>query len=961
MCRLVVIELAVLLGGLDTKAQIASFNFSSGSNVVSGWTNIAGDPALGVQTATAGGVTVSSVSTANWSPNSSGNSAFDGYGAYPGTYFPNLVMHDSWIQYNGASDNLALYNALVPQLEVSGLNPDSTYTLRMTGSNTLENNNTVYTVAGSTVAGSQTLTTFYNTSQGITFLRVAPNSSGVISIYVNCPSGLTGYAFSWICGLEVFSGSSNVGAPSVAITSPGNGTIFPEDANVVIQATASETGATITKVQFYADTALLGEVDTVPYTFTWIDPDPGSYTISAKATDNVGTINSAMANIGIQSLNYFWSTTGNVGNNADSTFVGNVDSVRLDFRTKDIQRMSITATGNIGIGTISPTAQLHVTGSVRLAGLNNDSTNADPRILVSDTLGNLAYRNFTSTSGALVIGPGLGETPGGSIALGDTVSGAGPHSFTSNRYEYLNGYQYSIGGSVNSPVNQPNFLWYDNGDWTAGTTMNRSINTLGQTALRYYSKLGMLQIGASDWLDTTQSKIVYGTWPGSGILINSDTANVIKGKLMNSVFVGDNNHFDSLSYMENCFIASGGSHFAPGSAGFNKDAILGTGHNLTAPVEATLVVGTGIVAAEPLNSNVIVGANHVIVDSAYCAFVSGMGNHYGAFDQFLAGQNLINRVISSVTLGNANVDFPSIPYGGMTGTISANYPLFVVGNSSTADSSIRSNAITVLYNGRTQINTTGFTSGLTQTNVTPKAALEVVSTNTGVLLPKLTTTQRNAIASTDLQNGLLLYNTDSNAFQFYNGSGWLAVGSGVANGGWGSLGNSGTNPAINFVGTTDSQRLVFRTADTERMTILANGAVGIGTSAMPATDALLAVNGTIYTTKVKVTQIGWPDYVFDKSYVLPSLASLERYIRLHRHLPGIAPAAAVENKRLDLGNNEATLLKKIEELTLYLLDEHSKAAVQDTEIDQLIQHIDQAQREIDEMKEKVKKLTEKTN
>ena len=137
----------------------------------------------------------------------------------------------------------------------------------------------------------------------------------------------------------------------------------------------------------------------------------------------------------------------------------------------------------------------------------------------------------------------------------------------------------------------------------------------------------------------------------------------------------------------------------------------------------------------------------------------------------LPGQNLVNRVQYAVTLGNGNVNFTSIPYGG---TVSGTNPLFVVGNSSTSDSSIRSNAITVLFNGRTQINTTGFSNALTQANVTPKAALEVVNTNTGVLLPKLTTTQRNAIASPDLLNGLLLYNTDSNAFQFYNGSTWNA-------------------------------------------------------------------------------------------------------------------------------------------------------------------------------------------
>jgi hypothetical protein len=963
--RLFLIGLAVLPGHLDLRAQIASFNFSSGSNFVAGWTNLGGDPAQGVQTATTGGITISSVSTANWSPNSNDNCALDGWGKYPGTYFPNAVMNDSWIQYNGAGNNLALYNELVPQLELTGLNPDSTYTLRMTGSNYYFNNTTVYTVVGSSVAGSQALTTYNNTSQGITFLRVAPDPTGMIKIYVNCASGLSGNNFSWICGVQVYSGSTNVGAPTVAISLPTNGTLIAEGGNVQINATASETAGSIAKVQFFSNTTLIGEVDTVPYNFTWVNPDPGSYTITVTATDATGTINSAMVSIGVTSLNYFWSTTGNVGNNADSTFIGNVDSVRLDFRTKDIQRMSITGAGNIGIGTISPTAQLHVAGSVRLAGLINDSTNADPRILVSDSSGNLAYRNFTGSGGVLAVGPGLGETPGGALALGDTVSGAGPHSFTSNRYEYLNGYQYSVGGSVNDPVNMPNFLLYNNGDWTAGTTMNRSVNTLGQTGMRYYSKLGVMQIGASDWLDTTQSKIVYGYWPGSGLLINTDTANVMKGKLMNTVFVGDNNHFDSLSYMENCFIAAGGSHFAPGSQNMDKVVVVGYGHNITAPVNCSLITGVGNSIAYPLSVNVITGVNNVAADTAYGTFVSGSGHHYGAISQFLAGQNLIDRVPYTTILGNANVDFPDIPYNGLRGSFAGGNPLFVVANSSSSDSSIRSNAVTVLYNGRTQINTTGFTSSLSETGVTPKAALEVVSTNTGVLLPKLTTAQRNAIASTDLVNGLLLYNTDSSAFQFYNGSLWSSLASSVAAGsGWGSAGNAGTNPAVNFIGTTDTARLAFRTDDIVRMTILSNGAVAIGTSSLPASDAQLAVNGAIYARKVKVTQTGWPDYVFDDRYTLPSLSSVERYIRQYKHLPGIISAREAEQKHVDLGDNQAALLKKIEELTLYLLAEHKKAEDQQEEIDRLKAEntkLADQQQQIDQLKEMVKKLTAKTN
>ena len=114
-----------------------------------------------------------------------------------------------------------------------------------------------------------------------------------------------------------------------------------------------------------------------------------------------------------------------------------------------------------------------------------------------------------------------------------------------------------------------------------------------------------------------------------------------------------------------------------------------------------------------------------------------------------------------------------------------------------------------------------------------------------------------------------------------------------------------------------------------------------------------------------MTQIGWPDYVFDKTYTLPSLASVERYIRLHGHLPGIAPATAiVESRRLDLGANEAALMRKIEELTLYVLEQDKKAKDQQQEIERLKvenQQVLDLQREIDQLKEMMKELKSKTN
>jgi len=408
--------LVIVLIGLKVpvNAQIAAFHFTAGVGSVTGWTDVSGNAADSVITATAGGITISSVAAANWSP-FAGTCAIDGLGGYPGVYFPPGVMSNSWYQYNGTSRNLAEYNALMPQLELTGLNPDSTYILRMSGSNGsgFVDNPTVYTVAGTTVYASQNLNAGGNTTQGITFTAIRPDATGMIRIYINCTSSTD---LAVIGGIQVFSGSAQVNTPTVAITAPGNGTIFAEGGNLAIQATATEPGESIVKVEFYADTTKIGEVDAAPYNFTWVDPDPGSYQLTAKATDNLGTINSASINIDVTSLNYFWSTTGNIATGGDTSFVGTIDSNRLAFRTKNIERMSILPTGNIGIGTITPSAQFHTTGTVRLAGLTSDSSKT--RVLVSDTSGNLFYRNASTISGPWQYANGVVYDSADAIAIG---------------------------------------------------------------------------------------------------------------------------------------------------------------------------------------------------------------------------------------------------------------------------------------------------------------------------------------------------------------------------------------------------------------------------------------------------------------------------------------------------------------------------------------------------------------
>ncbi|WP_423736670.1 hypothetical protein [Chitinophaga caseinilytica] len=99
------------------------------------------------------------------------------------------------------------------------------------------------------------------------------------------------------------------------------------------------------------------------------------------------------------------------------------------------------------------------------------------------------------------------------------------------------------------------------------------------------------------------------------------------------------------------------------------------------------------------------------------------------------------------------------------------------------------------------------------------------------------------------------------------------------------------------------------------------GLVGIGTLA-PQSE--LSVNGTITSKKVKVLNTGWADYVFLPDYQLPTLHEVERHIREKGHLKDIPSEKEVEKEGVDLGEMNKKLLAKVEELTLYLIEQNKK-------------------------------------
>jgi hypothetical protein len=114
----------------------------------------------------------------------------------------------------------------------------------------------------------------------------------------------------------------------------------------------------------------------------------------------------------------------------------------------------------------------------------------------------------------------------------------------------------------------------------------------------------------------------------------------------------------------------------------------------------------------------------------------------------------------------------------------------------------------------------------------------------------------------------------------------------------------------------------------------AGGNVGIGTT---NPTEKLSVNGKIRAREVIVETAGWSDYVFADDYKLQSLADVEAQIKTNKHLPGVPSAQEVAEKGVSLGDMQAVLLAKIEELTLHQIAQEKRMNTQAERIEHLEQ------------------------
>jgi hypothetical protein len=140
-----------------------------------------------------------------------------------------------------------------------------------------------------------------------------------------------------------------------------------------------------------------------------------------------------------------------------------------------------------------------------------------------------------------------------------------------------------------------------------------------------------------------------------------------------------------------------------------------------------------------------------------------------------------------------------------------------------------------------------------------------------------------------------------------------SYGSGYGHKIYNSFPSSGGRTDLRIAGRHNSGTFV------DLMTITSDGYVGIGTTSPGSYK--LAVEGKIGARELKVTLANpWPDYVFKPEYKLMGLRELKKFLLTYSHLPDIPSAANVQQSGgFEIGDMSTKLLKKVEELTLYII------------------------------------------
>jgi hypothetical protein len=678
----------------------------------------------------------------------------------------------------------------------------------------------------------------------------------------------------------------------------------------------------------------------------------------------------------------------------------------IRFRNGGVENVRFTSAGNVGIGTTAPGGKLHVNGSIYVG--NNDGS-APYRVSIGGSYGDygsIGYGyKYTDLGGHTYVGTEwasqLKFDAGGFDFKGATIGTAGASVNFSSLMKIDNNGNVGIGTSTPGAKlsfanmdsdNVDGITWYNPDplkfgiyrtagpwnspdfqqlkvNWNTGIILNPGVDSdksyvdVQGTGLRVSS--GNVGIGTIN-PNPAYKLDVAGTINATSILVNGQP---ISGGTSSWANIGTDINFLTGSVGIGKAPAAGNKLDVEGNVN-STGIFLNSNPGLGDPTFTTRSAGTKFVLSPSLTS---AAADYAFGASANTLW-SSVNTTSSSFKWFggttlaatlTGGGNLTLGGSGSIKARNVIPSSINLTTAGATTTLNSSSHYY---QNSTVAQTIKLPVVTTLSNGHqffiknssTQPVTVQTSAGTALQVMAANATLELTCINTGggtgtaswqwvyntntagsPATSQWTTTGSNiSYAAGNVGIGTASPSAKLNVYN--SGPTQVIVGNpSTGTGGFTSL-LMGTSADSNGYGYLQS----IKSSGSALGDIILNkdgGNVGIGTT---QTDAKLTVNGTVHTKEVKVDlNVPGPDYVFEKDYPLMSLEETKAYIDANKHLPEVPSAKEMEKNGVQLGEMNMLLLKKVEELTLYSIEQNQKLNYQQSLIQKLLTELDQLKAE----------------
>jgi len=629
-----------------------------------------------------------------------------------------------------------------------------------------------------------------------------------------------------------------------------------------------------------------------------------------------------------------------LGTDGPDAVINQVANANLSFFTNNTERITITNGGNIGIGTTTPTSKLHINGTFRL----EDGTQAQNKVLLSEANGLASWQYLTLTLNSSNI---LSVTGGSNIDLSPYLDNTDNQTISINDHELSisNGNSIIIPDNVNDADSDPNNEKI-NSITLNGNTLE--IAEAGDTISVDLSSLDNSNMNINDADSSPVNELQDLQVNGTKLSLSQSTAEV------DLLQLGIN--YWSKTNTNELYYATG--NVGIGLQQANRQLQIHSETDESAAQGGG--VGLGLFAAENTPQEIEKYRSSILLTNKKTGKTANDG-------LILESENLNARIqlretgtLSLLTKEHKGIEIKTngdIRIPSLSGTGERILVADMQGNIST----IETNSLADNLGNHTA------TQNLNMSNkkIYNIDAINIIREH-GDWITLNTSNGKNWSLHNHYNEGTLRFSYHEN-----NNNDWNIL---VLNGDTGNVGIGTSNPAkklevkgdvrfLSSAGTTSAFDILSNNTPTRRgislpsdpngefnffvhawqqnadfnfnkltgsnseyvtlMTIKETGNVGIGTT---NPQEKLSVNGVLLAKEVKIrtSSTYWPDYVFNKNYKITDLIELEKFIKQNKHLPNIPTAKQVEKDGIAVGEMNKLLLQKIEELTLYIIEQEKR-------------------------------------